>query len=554
MAQDNQQTNVQGQNHEGDKLGVVERNGNGKAQQVDPPGPPDDAANGNKSDAPAFTQSPIFKVVAAIVLIVAIVWGYNFWNYTRTHVSTDDAYVTGDLINVSPIISGTLAKLTVDEGDTVAAGQVIAVLDKSGPQAAYDQARAAYEAAESQIPQAQTNLEFEAATVSAAIDQAKAALGSQQAKTAQSERQVNLTAQTTHSEVDLAQASAAAALAQAATAEADAKSSLQAVQTAKNAAQAAHEQVDAAQANYIRAQKDEDRYRSLYGQSGQVAAVTVQQLDQAVDAADSAHAQLEAATDQAMQADSQVNQALAGAAAAQAAADAAMKQYAAAMAQTKIAQANLIQVPVQKFGAASNVAITRQSAAELQAAMAQNSQVELRRQQVVTAQATAEQALAAMKNAKVTLDDCTISAPTAGVVVRKGVNVGDALTPGQTIVTMTQGTYTWIDGNFKETQLESVRPGQPVEIDVDAFPGKVFHGKVQSINEASGNTTSLLPADNATGNFTKVVQRIPVKIVLVVPPNPGPNDATQADIDNLRQGMSCEPNIDISSALAKPQS
>jgi membrane fusion protein (multidrug efflux system) len=137
------------------------------------------------------------------------------------------------------------------------------------------------------------------------------------------------------------------------------------------------------------------------------------------------------------------------------------------------------------------------------------------------------------------------------VVVRKGVNVGDALTPGQTIVTMTQGTYAWITANFKETQLEGVQAGEPVEIDVDAFPGKTFHGSVQSINEASGNTTSLLPADNATGNFTKVVQRIPVKIVLVAPRHPASGDATQQDIEDLRQGMSCEPTIDISAARGK---
>ena len=158
------------------------------------------------------------------------------------------------------------------------------------------------------------------------------------------------------------------------------------------------------------------------------------------------------------------------------------------------------------------------------------------------------QSQAALTNAQVTLDDTVIRAPSNGTIVRKGANVGDALSPGQTIATMTKGDYVWIQANFKETQLQYVRVGQPVTCTVDAYPGKTFYGKVQSVNEASGNTTSLLPADNATGNFTKVVQRIPVKIILYAPKNPGLHDANNDDIRNLRQGMSVETDIDVSTA------
>jgi membrane fusion protein, multidrug efflux system len=503
--------------------------------------------DGKPSAAPSFTRSPLFKVIAGIAIVAAIIGGIYFYVVSQNHVETDDAYIAGDLINISPIISGTLSTLTVDEGDQVRAGEVIAVLDKSGPLAAYEQEKAAYEAAESQIPQAQSNLTYQSETVDAAINQARAALSAQEAKTQQSQQQVYLTAQTTESQVAQSEAQAEAALSQAQTAQAQAISLLQAIQSAKSAAAASHQQVAVAQANYVKAQNDETRYASLYGTNGQVAAVTAQQLDQVVDTADTAKAQLQSAHDSAGQADAQVAVSTAQARAAQSAVDTAMKQYTAALAQVRIAQANRMQVPVQRFGVANNAAIGQQNSAELQAAVAGTTQVRLRQQQVTTAEATAEQALAAMQNAKVTLDDCTITAPSNGVVVRKGVNVGDALTPGQTIVTMTQGSRTWVAANFKETQIDGIEPGEPVKIDVDAFPGKVFHGKVLSINEASGNTTSLLPADNATGNFTKVVQRIPVKIVFVVPQNPGTGDATQQDIDNLRQGMSCTPDIDISS-------
>jgi membrane fusion protein (multidrug efflux system) len=94
----------------------------------------------------------------------------------------------------------------------------------------------------------------------------------------------------------------------------------------------------------------------------------------------------------------------------------------------------------------------------------------------------------------------------------------------------------WVVANYKETQMFGVHPGQPAEIDVDSFPGRTFIGRVDSIAAATGSTFALLPADNATGNFVKVVQRIPVKITI---------DPGQPDIDALRAGMSVVSTIKI---------
>ena len=93
----------------------------------------------------------------------------------------------------------------------------------------------------------------------------------------------------------------------------------------------------------------------------------------------------------------------------------------------------------------------------------------------------------------------------------------------------------WVTANYKETQLGDVKPGQPVEVEVDAFPGKSFKGHVGSISAGTGSTFALLPPDNATGNFTKVVQRVPVKILL----EPG-----QVNMDRLRTGMSVTATIE----------
>jgi membrane fusion protein (multidrug efflux system) len=114
--------------------------------------------------------------------------------------------------------------------------------------------------------------------------------------------------------------------------------------------------------------------------------------------------------------------------------------------------------------------------------------------------------------AKLQIDYCTITAPSDGYVGRKNVEVGNRVSTGQTLMDVVEPD-TWIVANFKETQLAHMRLGQPANITVDSIPGKVFTGTVQSFSPATGNEFALLPADNSTGNFTKIVQRVPVKIV-----------------------------------------
>ncbi|MDR3706992.1 MAG: HlyD family secretion protein [Capsulimonadaceae bacterium] len=504
--------------------------------------------SGKPDDEQKSKPKPAVLVVVVVLIVAAVVLGFRYFQYSQTHAQTDDAYVTGDLINVSPVVPGTLAHLEVDEGDVVKKGQIVARLDDSGPRAAYLQALAQWKAAESQIPQAQTNLAFTAETTLDQIRQAEAALAAQNAKVDQEGRRTEMTAQQASSQLAQAQAQAAAALQQVQTARAQHSTALAAVRTAQAAAAAAHQQVAAAQANATRAHRDAVRYASLYGSNGAVGAVTAQQYDAAVAADQTAAAQLGAAQDQARQAQEAVAQAQANADAAKAAVAAAKSQAAAAQSATQVARAGLLQVPVQKGAYVSSQHTATQSVAALGLAQAGQQQVKLREQMIDTFHAQAYAAQQAAAQAKVQLDDTVIAAPSDGIVVKKGANVGDAIQPGQTLFTMTRGQRVWVSANFKETQVEHMRPGQPVDIDVDAFPGTVYRGKVSSINEASGNATALLPADNATGNFTKVVQRIPVKILL--DPQPKGNAehlATQEDIERLRQGMSVTASVDTSS-------
>lgn len=135
---------------------------------------------------------------------------------------------------------------------------------------------------------------------------------------------------------------------------------------------------------------------------------------------------------------------------------------------------------------------------------------------------------ASLALAQTNLGYTRITAPTDGIVSERKVLAGQLVSPGTQVISLVQKD-SWVEANFKETQLGHFRPGNPAEIRVDALPGMIFRGKVDQISPASGSQFALLPPDNATGNYTKVVQRLPVKIVL---------DAGQRALDRLRPGLS----------------
>jgi membrane fusion protein (multidrug efflux system) len=156
-----------------------------------------------------------------------------------------------------------------------------------------------------------------------------------------------------------------------------------------------------------------------------------------------------------------------------------------------------------------------------------------------TAQARAALAheQAAEHQAELNLSYTTIVAPVDGTVGNRTLRVGQFVQAGTQLMSIVPTDAAYVVANYKETQLTDVKRGQPATIEVDMFPGRVFHGHVDSLSPASGQTFSLLPPDNATGNFTKVVQRIPVKIIL---------DSESQRSGDLRPGMSVEPSIDTS--------
>ena len=254
----------------------------------------------------------------------------------------------------------------------------------------------------------------------------------------------------------------------------------------------AQARVREAEANAVKAARDVERLRGLLAKDE----VSQQQFDGAVSAAE----------------------------AQKAAADSARSQIAEAEAGIRVAESKVVQARAGE----------QQAHAELQTAQTGPQQVAATKARAAAAAAHALQAKAALAQAELNLEYATVKAPVKGIVSRKSVEVGQIVQPGQPLMAIIPLDTIWVTANFKETQLAELRPGQKASITVDAYGGRKFTGHVESIAAATGARFSLLPPENATGNYVKVVQRVPVKIVL----EPG-----QDPEHLLRPGMSVQPTI-----------
>jgi len=248
--------------------------------------------------------------------------------------------------------------------------------------------------------------------------------------------------------------------------------------------------VETGQATWDRAKADLERMRPL----AERAEISKLQFDSYVAAARVAESQLSAAKEKLSAANE----------------DAQTKKAALEAAQARIAQAK----------------------ATVDQAHANQQQTRVQSARAASASAAVMQARADLQTAELQLSYTTITAPVEGRVTRKSVEPGQILQPGQSLMTIVPLNNIWVTANFKETQLRNVRPGQKAEVSVD-MSGRKFAGHVDSIAASTGARMSLLPPENATGNFVKVVQRIPVKIVL----DPLPPDAI------LRPGMNVDATI-----------
>ena len=315
-------------------------------------------------------------------------------------------------------------------------------------------------------------VEIDPADYEVAVAQARAEYADAQAQAAAAGINVPITNVSTSSQVSGAQAGVSSAQA--------------GIAAARQRFEAAKSQVAEAEANNTKAQSDLVRYKELIGKQE----ISEQQYDQAVASAQAAAATLQAARASADAAEAQIEQA-----------------------QDRLAQAN----------------------AELRTANTKPETMRVTQARALSAHANADRRKAQLDQAELNLQYTKVIAPVSGVVSNRTVEVGQNVQPGQEmmkVIPLDEGDL-WVTANFKETQLKRVKPGLAVDIDVDAN-GRTYKGHVDSIAGASGERFSLLPPENATGNYVKVVQRIPVKIVF---------DKGEIKGHELRPGMSVVPKV-----------
>jgi membrane fusion protein, multidrug efflux system len=318
-----------------------------------------------------------------------------------------------------------------------------------------------------------------------ALDKARAELADAEASALAAKSNVPIASTTTTSDV----ATARGGVEQAQGGVAGAERELDAAHARLATAQARTRE---AEANATKTARDVERLRGLLAKDE----VSQQQFDAAVAAAD----------------------------AQKAAVDSARSQIAEAEAGIRVAESRLVQAR----------AAEQQAHAGLQSAQTGPEQVTAIKARAAAAEAHAQQAKAVLAQAELNLQYATVKAPVHGIVSRKSVEVGQLVQAGQPLMAIIPLDSIWVTANFKETQLDTVRPGQKAVVTVDAYGGHSFTGHVDSIAAATGARFSMLPPENATGNYVKVVQRVPVKIVL-----DGGQDAEHL----LRPGMSVVPTI-----------
>ena len=217
------------------------------------------------------------------------------------------------------------------------------------------------------------------------------------------------------------------------------------------------------------------------------------------------------------------------------------QQFDAAVAAANGDKAALAQAQANLLAAQDGVRIARDRVASAEAsfktAQTGPQQVAIQRARADQAAAQVEQARAELQQAKLNLSYTKVVAPVAGIVTRKSVELGQNVSVGQNMMTLVSLDDVWITANFKETQLDHMRAGQHVAITVDAYGGRKYDGKISQIGGATGSVLSLFPPENATGNYVKVVQRVPVRIDLV--------DLKQNSDHLLRPGLSVEPKVRV---------
>ena len=411
---------------------------------------------------------PWLILLLAAVILFAIVGGWNRWVGGGGTQKTDDAYLRSDITPLSTKVSGTVQLVAVADYQRVRTGDLLVQLKDDDFNAQVAQAEADVAASQAALENNAKQKELQAAK----IMQARAGLEGARADLAQSQAAVEA------AKADVANAQAG-------------------VDEARAKIPDAQANIEAAAAQAEQSLLERRRQEALVNDRS----ATRQNLEQVVANQERFAANLNSRKAELTQA--------------HAAVESSRAELAKARAQVALRQAEQQRAAAQISGKSADVDAQKKQIAVLDA-------------QETQLKANLDAKQGALQVAQTNLQYTRIVAPTDGIVGERKVRVGQLVSPGTQVISLVENTI-WVQANYKETQLRHVSSGDEAEVTVDAFPGVVLRGHVEEISPASGSQFALLPPDNATGNFTKIVQRIPVKIVLDIDP---------AMAERLRPGMS----------------
>lgn len=415
------------------------------AVAVDAPGAP----------SPPSRRRKIIRWGIAGLVVLALAFGIPPFLRSLSHESTDDAFIDGNIVPVSPRVAGHVTRVFVQDNQWVKAGDLLVELDASDFKTRLDAAKATLEAAKAADRGQKIMVALTRITAAARLDEARGDV--QAVKAAVREAMARLAL--SNAALDQVRAEA-----------------------------------DSVNVRHCLDAMDLKRYR----EGVKTNSVSLQDLDHAKAAEQISAATLTAAKKKIDTQKAKVREAAAG---------------------LKAVEANL-----------------HQADARLTAAQPVSQRIRQMRSRADVSGADIDKAAAELAQARLNLSYTKIYAPCDGFVTKKGVEPGQFVQAGQPLLAIVPRAI-WVTANFKETQLTHMRSGQSVEITVDAYPDLTFHGHVDSIQRGTGARFSLLPPENATGNYVKVVQRVPVKIVF---------DRSQ-EISRvlLAPGMSVVPDVDV---------
>jgi membrane fusion protein (multidrug efflux system) len=409
------------------------------------------------------TPKPRRKMVLVLVGIICLGVGLYFglqWLIFRWHyVSTDDAQVKGNLVNLSAKVSARIERMLVEEGDSVQAGQVLVELDPKDYIAARAQAQASLEMARHDLAKAIPQLALTKDRVLQGIDTADASYQEAREGLKFAEDDASLQADRVQKEIDRAQANLKATRARA----------IEAKATMDNA------------------QKEFERQQELF-KNKYIA-------ENARDAAETAW---------------QV---------AQSKYQAALENERESLSQLELAEANQRSIDLKKQTIRISEQLLQKAKINLALAQEEKKQISIQEKNIEYLKAKVQEAEAALQLAEIRLHETKVLTPISGVISKRFADQGQFVQPGQPLLVVNNPLEKWVVANVEETKVRKVQTGARVKVEVDAFPRRDFEGKVEFVGAAALSEFALLPAENPSGNFVKITHRLPVRISVKDPEN-----------------------------------